>query len=71
MIVRPTVDTPDGKGWSCAPGSEPLLCRCGSDDILSIRPGGADQFADAGNMIVSRGVALKAWCARCFMEAHR
>jgi hypothetical protein len=73
VIICPTIDTPDGKGWRCAPGTDRLRCACGSDDILSVRSGTEEVAAVAlrRHVVIRRGVPIAALCEACFVEACR
>ena len=44
----------------------PLLCSgCGSDDLISVRPGCDSVRAETG-MLVRRGSPPRGWCAKCW-----
>ena len=42
----------------------PLLCRCGSGELLAVAPGYEDERSEIGTL-VARGVAARGWCSGC------
>lgn len=44
----------------------PLIrCDCGSDDLVSVAPGGEDEHGPGG-ILVARGTLARGWCAWCW-----
>lgn len=69
MIVRHAIATGEQPGGNIITTTAVLRCECGSDDLFSLRPGGKSQWSNSGR--VQRGLPVRAWCERCFVEAHK